>query len=147
LSSVDLTAELTQLALSWSWLDVTIGLAVFMVTFFGSVAMVALVLVRLPSDYFMPGARQPFMHRWPWPVRWFGLIAKNGLGVLVVTIGVILSLPGMPGQGLLMALIGLMLLDIPGKRAIAHRIVRKPKIITNINRLRARYQKLPIIVS
>jgi hypothetical protein len=43
------------------------------------------------------------------------VIGKNALGVLLVAIGVVLSIPGVPGQGLLTILLGVMLLDFPGK--------------------------------
>ena len=105
------------------------------------------VLVRLPTDYFAPRVARPFMIGWPWPLRWGGLLIKNVLGVLVVMIGVALSLPGIPGQGVLIVLLGLMLLDIPGKRAIAYRVVRLPSVIATINKLRARYGKVPLVVN
>ena len=134
------------MVLSWNWLDVTIGLMVFLLTFFGTVAIAAFVLVRLPPDYFDPGVERPFMLDRPWPLRWGGLFVKNVLGVLVVAIGVVLSLPGLPGQGFLMILLGLMLVDIPGKRAIVHRVARIPRVIATINKFRARYGKAPLIV-
>ena len=121
-----------------------IGAIVFLLTFFGTIAIVAFVIVRLPQDYFRPGVARPFMLDWPWPLRWLGLLAKNALGILVIAIGVVLSLPGMPGQGILMMMLGLMLLDIPGKKTIIQLIARKPRIITAINRLRARYGKAPL---
>lgn len=133
--------------LSWDWPDVTIGVIVFLLTFFGTIAVVAFVLVRLPPDYFDPGVARPFMRNWPWPVRWGGLLVKNALGVMVIAIGVVLSVPGMPGQGLLMILLGLMLLDIPGKRAIIRRVARIPRVIATINKLRAHYGKAPLITT
>jgi hypothetical protein len=125
----------------------TIGLIVFLLTFFGTIAVAAFVLVRLPPDYFDPGKARPFMLNWPWPVRWGGLLVKNALGVLVISIGVVLSVPGIPGQGLLMMLLGLMLLDMPGKRAIIRRVARIPRVIATINKLRAHYGKAPLIVN
>lgn len=135
-----------QIGLSWNLPDMIIGLIVFLLTFFGTIAIVAIVLVRLPPDYFAPGATRPFMLGRPWPLRWIGLFAKNALGVLVIAIGVVLSLPGMPGQGILMLVLGLMLLDIPGKKKIVHRITRIPRVIATINALRARYGKAPLKV-
>jgi hypothetical protein len=124
-----------------------IALLVFLLTFFGTLAIAIFVLVRLPADYFQPGIARPFMESWPTPLRWVGLLLKNVLGVLVVLIGIVLSLPGVPGQGLLMIMLGLMLVDFPGRRAIEHRIVRIPRIIAMINRLRARFGKASLIVN
>ena len=134
------------MGMSWTWPDVIIGVSAFLLTFFGAIAVVAFVLVRLPADYFEPRVARPFMLAWPRPLRWIGLLAKNALGVLIIAIGVILSLPGMPGQGILMMLLGLMLLDVPGKRAVILRMTRIPRVIATINKLRARYGKAPLNV-
>ncbi len=123
-----------------------IGVSVFLLSFFGTIAIVAFVLVRLPADYFAPGAAKPFMFGWPGWLRWIGLLAKNVLGIVVIAIGFILSLPGMPGQGILIMLLGLMLLDIPGKKRIVQRIIRSPRMITAINTLRVRYGKVPFTI-
>jgi hypothetical protein len=135
-----------QIGLSWNLPDMIVGLIVFLLTFFGTIAIVAFVLVRLPPDYFASGVTRPFMLGRPWPLRWIGLFAKNALGALIIAIGVVLSLPGMPGQGLLIMLLGLMLLDVPGKKTIVHRITRIPRVIATINTLRARYGKAPLKV-
>ncbi len=111
-----------------------IGVVVFLLTFFGTIGIVAFVVVRLPPEYFAPRVARPFMADWAWSMRWIGLLCKNALGVLVIAIGVILSLPGMPGQGILMTLLGLMLLDVPCKRAIILRIARVPQVIATIKR-------------
>ena len=137
---------MAHVGLSWNGPDMIIGVAVFLLTFFGAIAVVAFVVVRLPPDYFAPRVAPPFMLAWPRPMRWIGLLAKNALGVLVIASGVILSLPGMPGQGILMMLLGLMLLDVPGKRAVILRMTRIPRVIATINKLRARYGKAPLNV-
>jgi hypothetical protein len=130
----------------WNGTDMAIAFAIFLLTFFGTIAIAAVVIVQLPADYFQPALRQPFMAKWPKPLRWAGLLIKNLLGVLIVAIGIVLSLPGIPGQGLLMILLGLMLLDVPGKQAVVYRVIRIPRVIATINRLRARFGKAPLIV-
>ena len=65
------------MGLSWTWPDVIIGVSVFLLTFFGTIAVVAFVLVRLPADYFKPRVARPFMLAWPRPLRWIGLLVKN----------------------------------------------------------------------
>jgi hypothetical protein len=76
------------MGLSWNVPDIIVGLIAFLLTVFGTIAIVAYVLVRLPADYFAPGVAPPFMFGWPQPLRWIGLLAKNALGVLVIAIGV-----------------------------------------------------------
>ena len=56
-----------------------------------------------------------------------------------MALGALLSLPGIPGQGLLTILIGLILLDFPGKRGLERRLVSRPSVLAAINRLRARF--------
>ena len=74
---------MTNMGLSWNGPDMIIGVVVFLLTFFGTIAVVAFVVVRLPPGYFEPRVARPFMADWAWPMRWIGLLAKNALGVLV----------------------------------------------------------------
>ena len=71
---------------------------------------------------------------------------KNVLGIILIAVGIVLSLPGIPGQGLLTILLGLIMLDIPGKRPIEARIIQRPTILSAINNLRSRYNKPPLIL-
>jgi hypothetical protein len=57
-----------------------------------------------------------------------------------------MSLPGVPGQGVLTILLGVMLLDFPGKRNLETRLVRQPRVFRSINALRARFDKPPLIL-
>jgi len=71
-------------------------------------------------------------------------VGKNLLGLVLVALGVVLSVPGVPGQGLLTILIGIILLDFPGKRALVQRLVGRPAVLGAINRLRARFRRPPM---
>lgn len=117
----------------------------FVVMFVLSLAAVACVLVRLPANYFQKEHPHAFADCHP-VVRWLGLIAKNFLGVVLVVIGILLSLPGVPGQGALTILIGLMLIDFPGKRALELRLVKQRHVHAAVNRLRARFGKPPLVL-
>jgi hypothetical protein len=55
-----------------------------------------------------------------------------------------MSLPGVPGQGVLTILLGVMLLDFPGKRRLEYKLISQPRVFNNINRLRARFDKPPL---
>ena len=63
---------------------------------------------------------------------------------MLVLLGLIMAIPGVPGQGLLTALIGLTLLSFPGKRRLERRFVRMPALLRAINRLRARFARPPL---
>jgi len=72
-------------------------------------------------------------------------IPRNVAGFILIAVGVLLSLPGIPGQGLLTILVGVMLLDFPGRRRIERRILGRRTVLVRINRLRARFGRPPII--
>jgi hypothetical protein len=110
-----------------------------------SLAVVAVVLGRLPATYFREESVSLMATRHP-VVRRCALILKNILGLLLVALGLVLSLPGVPGQGLLTALIGLMLLDFPGKRRLERRLVSRPGLLAAINALRARFGKPALVL-
>jgi hypothetical protein len=78
-------------------------------------------------------------------IRWLGLILKNLAGGLLVFLGLVLSVPGIPGQGLLTVLIGLVLIDFPGKRKVERAILRRPQIRETVGRLRRRFGKPPLV--
>jgi hypothetical protein len=71
---------------------------------------------------------------------------KNLVGVCLVAAGIVLSVPGIPGQGVLTIVIGIMLLDFPGKLAWERRLVGRPRILAAINRLRHTFGKPPLRV-
>jgi len=71
-------------------------------------------------------------------------IGRNLIGLVFVLAGVVLLV--LPGQGLLMIIIGLLLVDFPGKRAIERKIARRPKILKLLNGIRSRRGRPPLVV-
>lgn len=69
---------------------------------------------------------------------------KNLFGAVLVALGVVLSLPGVPGPGIPTILIGVMLLDFPGKRRLERWLISLPTILRMINRLRRWFGKPPL---
>nr|ALS92486.1 sodium:dicarboxylate symporter family [uncultured bacterium] len=125
---------------------VLIGLVVFVITFAVSLAIVSFILVKIPETYFREDHPRELWADRPAPVRILGMIGKNILGVLLVALGVVLSLPGVPGQGILTILLGIMLLDFPGKRSLERKLISRPSVLTTVNRLRHRYGKPALIL-
>jgi hypothetical protein len=114
------------------------------VTFVTSIAVTILVLIKLPDTYFKAShGREFWVERHP-VLRWGGLILKNLLGAFLVLLGVVMSLPGVPGQGVLTILLGVMLLDFPGKRRLELKLVSRPKVLRTINRIRQRFDRTPL---
>lgn len=127
-----------------TWRSALIGTGIFVATLLASLGIVTLVLVKIPPDHFQKGHHTKF---WSGPnpaLRAAGIIGKNILGVLLVVLGIILSIPGVPGQGLLTVLLGIMLLDFPGKTRLEQKLLSRPGIVKTINRVRERFEKPPL---
>ena len=71
-------------------------------------------------------------------------VAKNVAGVVLVLLGLVMALPGIPGQGILTMIVGITLIDFPGKRGLERRLIGRPRILRSINRLRARFHRAPL---
>jgi len=134
-------ADWTNYVLPGSWWDVLIGLGVFAVSFIVSLATVVWVVLKLPADYFRdpPEHNQQGTSASNLPTRIMIALVRNLLGLLLVVAGVILSLPGVPGQGILTIILGLMLMQFPGKRYLEKRFLAQPRVLAILNRIRRRY--------
>lgn len=113
------------------------------VTFFGSLALIPVLCVRMGEDYFMPhrDEQETLAGRHP-VIRWTGLILKNIIGLLLVIAGIAMLF--LPGQGVLTIIIGVMMLNFPGKRSLELRLIRLPGVLRAINHLRARAKHPPL---
>jgi ABC-type phosphate transport system permease subunit len=135
---------LTEFISSITLRSALIGLAIFVVTFLVSLTLVSIILVKLPADHFKKDQETKF---WSGPrpaLGAAGIIGKNILGILLVVVGIVLSIPGVPGQGLLTILLGIMLVDFPGKRRLEQKLLAREEVRKTINRLRARFDKPPL---
>ena len=136
--------------LSWISLNETLlqflG-ATSLLLFIATLLIVGIIVIRMPADYFAYDRKElRRLHRSRHPVvRVIILAMKNIAGILLVLAG--LAMLVLPGQGVLTALIGITLLNFPGKRALECRIVRSPRVLSTINRLRARAGKPPLVFS
>ena len=118
--------------------------------FFGSLiisfAAIGIVMVKIPANYFSSHYQRDFLPDSPWLVRWGAVIAKNVAGVFLILLGIVLSVPGVPGQGILTILLGLIMIDLPGKRPLESRIIKRPAVLSAVNRLRQKYGKPALIM-
>src|SRR5262245_51640312 len=136
-----------NLAAGWTERHLLIaGILVTVSTALLSLLAVSLVVVRIPCDYFVGDSPPPvWADRHPF-VRWPAVILKNILGGFLVILGALMSVPGVPGQGLLTMLIGAMLIDFPGKRRGEKWLLRRRGVLNTINKLRARYGQPPLVL-
>lgn len=129
---------------SLTWRSVLFGALIFVGSFLFNLAIVSLILVKLPADYFSNTNKKRFASKSHPMLRPLMIVGKNLLGIVLVALGVVLSLPGVPGQGLLTILLGIMLMDFPGKHHLEQKLLSKPSIVNTINRLRGRFGKPPL---
>src|SRR3712207_1432551 len=139
-----LSRQLEAWGLTWG--QVLVGVLISVVTFVASIAVVTLVLVKLPANYFHSSHDREFLTDRHPVLRMVGIFLKNLLGLVLVGFGIVMSLPGVPGQGVLTILLGIMLLDFPGKRGLEVKLVSRPKVFHAINSLRARFSRLPLLL-
>jgi hypothetical protein len=141
----------SKMIISWSGLPAILGfdlsgmwmpLLLFLGTFLGSLAVVGILLVKLPADYFNrdhhhDGPGHPVLY-------WTVLVLKNLIGVVLVVMGFLMLF--LPGQGVLTILIGVMLLNFPGKRRLQRKLVSRPGVLKTINKLRSRFGQAPLVI-
>jgi hypothetical protein len=125
---------------------VALGVGLFLLSLAFSFVSIAVVMVKIPANYFSTHYVQDFLPGSRWIVRWGAVVLKNLLGLFLVVLGIILSLPGVPGQGFLTILLGLIMLDIPGKRPLEAWIINRPAVLSAVNNFRAKYNKPPLIM-
>lgn len=119
------------------------GIGIFAISLLLSSLACGLVILQLREDHFHLEPAPGSEHLRPSWKRRLMKVGKNILGVILVILGFGMSLPGVPGQGLLTMFIGLVLVDFPGKRAIERRIIARPAIFETCNRLRRRFGRNP----
>jgi hypothetical protein len=137
-----------NIAEAYGGLGVTLRIVIIVViAVVTSVAGVA-VLVRLPSNHFLDRTAPPPLTIWrrhP-ALRITLLVLKNLLGIVVLPLGIVMSLPLVPGPGLVFILLGLSLLDFPGKRALERSLIRRPFVLRMLNNMRFKFGRPPFEV-
>ena len=100
------------------------------------------VVTRLPKDYFVRSERVVWRASFDAPL--LSLITsmlKNLLGLLLVVLGLIMLVT--PGQGIVTLLVGLLLMNFPGKYHLERWLVLRPGVLKGLNWLRRRQGQLP----
>jgi hypothetical protein len=103
-----------------------------------SVLLVPRYLASLPPDFLTSDAQQ---HGGSMAWR----VARNALGVVLVLLGIAMLI--LPGQGLLTLLVGVMLVDFPGKHRLVQRLLGRPKVLKVVNKLRGKHGKPPLTLT
>ena len=102
---------------------------------------IPLIVISIPAEYFI--REQPALAERRHPVLRAGLfIIKNSMGALVLFAG--FAMLFIPGQGLLTIMIGLMLMNFPGKRQLELRLIRKHRIKKAVDWMRIKAKRPPL---
>lgn len=124
------------------WLTVT-----SIVAFFATLIIVPWFVIRIPSDYFSDSNIE--RRRMPWPnrhplVRKILLAGRNVLGYVFIVIGTAMLV--LPGPGILTIVVGIILLNFPGKYRLERWMVGRRPVMRSINWLRRLAKKAPIVL-
>ena len=114
------------------------GLSVLILVF--SIAGMGWFIAQIPEDYFIHNKRQAkHWNKYSSQARIAIIIFKNIFGGIMLLGGLFLLV--LPGQGLLTMIIGLLLIDYPGKFQLEQKIISIPSIFRSLNWFRAKARK------
>lgn len=126
--------------------EVLLGLFVLSIGgFIGSLIAIPFILVNLPPHYFDEHHPRRWLENHHPILRLTGHVIKNLVGIVFLLAG--FAMLFLPGQGILTMLVGISLIDFPGKRPLERKLVGQPTVLRTINRLRAKFGRPPLIIS
>jgi hypothetical protein len=103
------------------------------------------LVAQIPEDYFLPKKRQPTQWKQLHSViRLLALIGKNLVGCGLIVAGMLMLF--LPGQGILTLVMGLLLVDYPGKFRLERKLVKIPAVLNSLNWLRRKAKKPPLVM-
>lgn len=113
--------------------------------FVGTLLAVPALIVRIPADYFAHAKRPPSQWANHHPIARLALrVGRNLLGIVFLIAGAAMLV--LPGQGILTLLLGVLLLDYPGKYRAERWLIGRPRVLKAVNWLRARSHHTPLRV-
>lgn len=119
--------------------------ALSIVFFVGSLIAIPFILVRLPTDFFDTRVPRRWMENHHPALRLLGYLVKNIVGAIFLFAGFLMLF--LPGQGILTMLIGITMLDFPGKRKLEARMIGQPAVLNTINNMRQKFGKPPLTIA
>ncbi|ALA60884.1 PGPGW domain-containing protein [Nitrospira moscoviensis] len=126
--------------------DTLVALTVLSLIFFvGSLVAIPFILVRLPADFFDTRVPRRWMADHHPVLRGLGHLVKNVVGAVFVFVGFLMLF--LPGQGILTMLIGVTMLDFPGKRKLEAKMIGQPTVLSAINSMREKFGKPPLTIA
>lgn len=129
---------------SLTWSRILWGVLISVISIIISYALIVYGMVKIPADYFSSTYVKNISADTHFSVRWGAVIIKNTIGFILIIAGIIMIFT--PGPGVPTILLGLIMMDIPGKRPLEAKLIQRPTVLSAINHLRARYNKPPLIM-
>jgi hypothetical protein len=123
------------------WWSTVIGTAVFFVM----LLVLPLLAIRLPADYL----QRKSTARLEWSglrsvARSAGIILRNALAYVMIAGAIPLLV--LPGPGITLLFVGMLLADFPYKRRMVHWMLQHGTVHRLINDIRRRAQRAPLVV-
>ena len=107
--------------------------------FAGTLVAVPVAICRLPRDVYT--RRRRGRRALPAGLGLLAAVVRNLAGLAVAAAGVLMLV--LPGQGLLTIVIGLAMVDFPGKRRLERRLLGDRRVFTAMNAIRKRFGRPP----
>jgi hypothetical protein len=124
--------------------SLVVALGLSTVISIASLLLAPIAIARLPPDYFVEDQPSRKVARGRHPLRHATLAAlKNALGVSLIIAGAALLV--LPGQGLLTMVVGVGLLDFPGRHRLVNALVHRPLVLRTLNWVRAKAHSPPFV--
>lgn len=116
-----------------------------LVALVASVVLFPVLIARIPENYFAERKAPRPSWRDAHPVVLFAIqFGKNFLGAVLVLAGIAMLV--LPGQGILAIVLGLMLMNFPGKRRAELAMMRNKRVRGALNWIRGKAGRPPLRV-
>jgi len=110
-----------------------------------SLSIVPVLITKIPANYFHSEYRNNLLTEKPRKLFTFILfIIKNIAGFILILLGTLML--ALPGQGILTIIIGLFLMDFPGKYRFERKLVSNSRVLKSLNWIRSKANKPPLIL-
>lgn len=116
---------------------------VSVVSFLATLVIIPWIVLKIPADYFSEPRRVALVSSDAHPsLKIVVFIVKNLFGVAIALLGIVMLV--IPGQGLLTILIGVVLIDFPGKYKFQRWLISRKPVLKSANWLREKGHKEPL---
>ena len=110
-----------------------------------SIAVIPWIVIKIPADYFGQKRRIKVSTKGKHPLlAQFLNGIRNFLGFTLIVLGILMLI--LPGQGILTIIIGLFLMNFPGKFKLERKLISMPKVLKSLNWIRAKANKDPFVL-